>query len=159
MPMTWEPPAARLPGTTLMEGERLPDVALAEAHGGAPWRPSQLRQRSALVLCFVHPQCPACERFMTGIAEPGDGLSEFDAQVRAVMTEAAPSALPVVLDRDGRARRRMLGAGGELPCVIVADRYSTAVEAYPAAGHDFPAATEVFATLHHLAILCPECSV
>lgn len=157
--MVWTQPATRLPGTALDEGQLLPDVTLQEADSGRPWRPGQLRQHAALVLAFVHADCEPCTRFLETLAERDGDLRWAETQARAVAPEPAEAPLPLLVDADGRARERMLGADGEVPTVLVADRYSAAAASYPAAGHAFPDPDEVVATVRHLAILCPECSV
>lgn len=152
-----------LPGTALTADQVLPDVPLTDAATGAPWRPSQLRQRSALVLAFVHTGCGLCDDLVRGLAERAEDIRWADAQVRVVRDgpadEPADEPFPVLLDPGGEARARLLGADGALPTVLVADRYTAVAESYPLPGHDGADPREIVATLCHLAIECSECSV
>lgn len=139
-----------LPGTALERGRVLPGVRVG-ADGWTPWR---LRGRAPQVLAFLHPDCPPCEAWSRDLA----AADLSTARAFAVMERAGPSALPVLVDTGGRARERLLGAGGELPTIVVADRHAAAWESYVGAGHDLPSAGEIVATLRHAEITCADCA-
>lgn len=141
-------------GTKLAPDQLLPDMAFTEADSGEEWRPSKLRQRSALVLCFMHADCAPCHAWASALAEHDDELQWSDAQVRVVLPTAADSPFPVLLDPDGEARARMLDADGQIPTVLVADRYSAVAESHPAADHDLPEPDEILRRLWLLACDC-----
>ncbi|HVL98123.1 MAG TPA: hypothetical protein VM324_02380 [Egibacteraceae bacterium] len=150
-----------LAGTALMPEQLLPEVALTDAGSGEPWRPSELRQRSAVVLCFLHARCDACARTVAQLAEREEAIRRADAQVRVVLPEAVDGPFPcadgayrVMVDEDGQARERMLGPDGRLPTVLVADRYTAVVESFPAPDHRFPDPDEVVDTLRYVACDC-----
>lgn len=143
-----------LPGTALTVEQMMPDVTFTEAGSGEQWRPSRLRQRSALVLCFLHAGCGSCHRLLTEFAEREDDLRWADAQVRAVLPEAAPSPFPVLIDPDGQAKSRLLGDDGAVPTLLVADRYMSVMQSHPAPEHDFPDVGDVVAALGLLACAC-----
>ena len=157
MPATDHP--TLLPGTALTADQVLPSVTLTDAATGAVWRPAQLRQRSALVLAFVHADCGACDELLDGLAERAEDITWADAQVRVVRDAPSDGPFPVMHDPGGDARARLLGPDGDLPTVLVADRYTAVAESYPFPGHDGADAREIVATLRHLAIECSECSV
>jgi hypothetical protein len=156
--MTWTEIPGPLAGTTLHEDQKLPDVAFTDPQSGMAWRPASLRQRSALVLCFMHSDCEAWRDFLAALGELQDEIDWVGAVVRVVLDEAEPGPLPVVVD-DGEGAARVLGADGQRPTLVVADRYGAAVASFPAGGHAFPSPQQVVAELRHLAMLCPECSV
>lgn len=143
-----------LAGTALTEGELLPNVVLTEAESGREWRPGQLRQRSAQLLCFMHADCAACERALSDLAERHEDLSWVGAEVRTVLERPAPSPFPVVLDGDGTARSRILGPTGRIPTLVVADQFTAVADTYPAADHDFPDPDDIITTLRLLACDC-----
>lgn len=143
-----------LAGTALRAGQLLPDVAFTDARTSVDWRPSSLRQRAAQVLCFLHDGCAACTRIVDDLASRRDDLAWTDAQVRAVLRIPADLPFPVLLDPHGRARERILGAGGRVPTIVVADRFTAAVASYPAPAHDFPEPEEILTTLRLLACDC-----
>lgn len=157
--MTWTQREQPLDGTRLTREQLLPDVVLTEAQTGQEWRPSLLRQRAAVVLCFLHADCQPCQDFLSRLAELADDIRWADAQVRVVLDEPGPSPFPVLVDRAGAARKRLLGPDAPRPVLVVADRYTAVAEAYPAGAHDFPEPREVFAAVRHMALRCPECSV
>lgn len=144
----------QLAGTVLTAGQILPDVALTDAATGSVWRPSSLRQRAAQVLCFLHDDCEPCAGMLERLAERADDLAWMDTQVLAVLQRAADLPFPVVLDTDGRARARMLGGRDAGPAIVVSDRFTAAVAAYPVTEHAFPEPDEILTTLRLLACDC-----
>lgn len=86
-------------------------------------------------------------------------LDGADALARAVLPEEEALAVPVLLDPGRTGSRKLLGEHHELPVVLILDRYGAASSSFPAAGHRFPKAEEVAATVTHLALQSPECGV
>ena len=137
---------ALLPGTKLEAGNVVPGTELTDAVTGSPVTPWAHRQRAAQVLIFVHPSCRACASFLSRLEEEaGDDIRTTGGRLAAVAADA------------GGADRFV--DPEDAPVVIVLDRYAAAWSSYPAHGHDFPAPSEVAATLWHLATMCPECGV
>lgn len=136
----------RLSGTVLERGQVLPGTSIRDADAGGDLRILDLRGRRALVLCFLHEDCPPCARFMESLGAAASDIAAAGARVIRLVPGD-----PTV--------RRHLGERGELPTVVITDRDAAAWEAYPASGHDFPPVTEVTETLWHLATMCPECGV
>ncbi|HXF57165.1 MAG TPA: hypothetical protein VNO34_06275 [Actinomycetota bacterium] len=146
-----------LPGTRLEADRPVPDVPLLEARTGRAVSLGDFRHRQALVLAFLHEDCPACAAFAEALAGVGEDLRLAGAGAYAVLEASCELALPVLLDRGGRLRARLLDPSEEPPLVLVVDRFGAAWRSFPSAGHRFPAASEVAATLWHLALMCPEC--
>lgn len=146
-----------LPGTRL-EGDRVvPDVPLLDARAGSELRLGDFRHRRALVLAFLHEDCPACAAFAQALAGAGEDLRLAGAAAYAVLGAPRELAVPVLVDPDDALRARVLDPSAGLPLVLVVDRFGAAWRSFPSAGHRFPAASEVAATLWHLALMCPEC--
>lgn len=143
-----------LAGTALTVEQIIPNVAFTDAASGEQWRPSELRQRQALVLCFLHADCRPCQQLLEDLAEQEEDLRWTDAQVRVVLPEAASVPFPVLLDPEGDARSRILGEDGELPTIVLADRYTAVVASFPAPEHDFPSPQEILKTTRLLACDC-----
>lgn len=152
--MSTQQDTTALAGTALTVEQIIPDVAFTDAATGEEWRPSQLRQRSALVLCFLHPDCEPCHQLLADLAEQEEDLRWTDAQVRVVLPEPGPVPFPVLLDPRGDARSRILGENGQLPTLVLADRYTSVVASFPAPEHDFPSAEEILKTTRLLACDC-----
>lgn len=148
-----------LAGTAIARGDVLPGTPLLDPSRGDEVRAWDFRGKAALVLCFLHPGCEACEAFGSDLAEEEREVRLTGARAFAVLSEVAPSALPVLVDRDGRAAARFLGPGAELPTILVTDRYAAAWGSYPAPGHDVPPVSEVVGDLWHLATMCEECGI
>lgn len=145
---------APLPGTVLAPDELLPDVAFTDAQSGEEWRPSELRQRSALILCFLHADCEPCHRLLTALRDRQDDIDWADAQVRVVLPEPEDGPFPVLLDPEDRARGRILGPDAQIPTLLVADRYTAVMESHTAPDHDFPEPEEVISRIVLLACEC-----
>lgn len=145
---------APLAGTAVAAGALLPDVTLTEAGTGQDWRPSQLRQRAAQVLCFMHDECPACADFLERLADRREDLAWSDTQVRVVGSRPTEGPFPVLLDPHATARQRILGPAGQVPTLVVADRYTAVTEAHPAPDHDFPDPEDLLTSLRLLACDC-----
>ncbi len=148
-----------LPGTALTEGRVIPGVSFFDAASGAAVSLWGFRQRTALVLAFLHERCARCRAFANDLAAVKDELRWGEAKARAILSEEEEVAVPVLLDPGRTGTQRFLGEDQELPVVLVVDRYGAACASFPAAGHRFPAAEEVAATVAHLALQCPECGV
>jgi hypothetical protein len=78
----------------------------------------------------------------------------FSARLADLMPH---SMCPPSWTRNARARQRFLGPAGEIPLVLIVDRYGAAWSSFPSRGHAFPPPKEVVDTLRHLAFQCPEC--
>lgn len=139
---------------TLTADQLLPNVAFTEAETGKEWRPAQLRQRAAQLLCFCHPDCADCSRVLAALAERAEDLRWADTRVHVVFTAPAESPFPVLLDAHGEARARVLGPDGVVPTLVVADRFTALAEVYPAPDHDFPDPDDVLTALRLLACDC-----
>jgi hypothetical protein len=148
-----------LSGTALEEGRVVPGVTFADPLSDAEVGLWGFRQRVALVLAFLHDRCAACRAFAEDLGTVRRELDEADALPRAVLSEEEALAVPVLLDPDRTGSRRLLGEVHELPVIVIVDRYGAASSSFPAAGHRFPRAEEVAATVTHLALQCPECGV
>lgn len=148
-----------LPGTALTRGDVLPGTALTDPASGDEIRVWDFRGRAALVLCFLHAACDACATFARELDAAQPEMALTDARAFAIFPQGSPSALPALVDPEGEATRRILGAEGELPTLVVTDRYAAAWESYPILGHDFPPIAEVVGDLWHLATMCEECGV
>jgi hypothetical protein len=148
-----------LPGTTLEKERVVPGTAMTSAASGAEVSLMDFRQRLAVAVCFLHDRCETCARYAGELAELADDFRNADATALVVLTEPASLDLPVLVDKDARARRRFLGSSAELPLVLIVDRFGAASRSFPSRDHAFPAPQEVVATLWHLALECPECGV
>jgi hypothetical protein len=136
--------AKPLAGTSLERGRVVPGVEL-EDHGGAPIRVWDHRQRSALIISFLHAECEVCDAYQRRLEEEvAPDLATTRSRALAVRNDGSPAV------------RRFLGEA-EPPVLVIVDRYGAAWTSYPAAGHHFPEPSELAATLWHLATMCPEC--
>ena len=153
--LNWIDP--RLPGTTLEKERGVPGLPVVEWPSGSQRKLTDFRQRNSVILCLLHENCAPCQDFLSSLSGYQDELQLSDAEVRVVLREPQPSPFPVWVDREERTRQRLLGPSGELPTIIVLDRYATAWEAFPAPDHSFPEAGDVAGTVWQLAIMCPEC--
>ena len=148
-----------LEGTDLEIGQVVPAAPMVDAGSGAPVSPWDLRQRFAAALCFLHAGCRACALFARRLRVFASELRDLNALAIAVVPEEIDLEPPVWVDREGRARERLLSPSAEVPAVLIVDRYGAAAGSFPSRGHSFPPAEEVVATLRHLAMECPECGV
>lgn len=152
--MSWDLDPTPLAGTALAAGQMLPEVVFTDAGTGQQWRPSQLRQRSAQVLCFLHDDCRPCAALLGRLADRQEDLRWTDTEVRAVHARPTDGPFPVLLDPGGDACRRLLGPEGGAPTLVLTDRYTTVADAYPAPDHAFP---EVDTVLRSLRLLACDC--
>jgi len=148
-----------LPGTALEKDRVVPGTAMTEASSGTEVSMWDFRQRSSVVVCFLHDRCEPCAGYARELAGLQDDLHEVDARAIVVLNEPEDLDLPVWIDGPGRARQRFLAPDAELPVLLIVDRYGAAWRSFPARDHAFPAPAEVVATLRHLAFQCPECGV
>ncbi len=153
--LNWIDP--KLPGTTLEKERGVPGLPVVESPSGLQRKLTDFRQRNSVILCLLHSNCASCAGFLESLSGHEEELRLSDAEVRVLLDEPEDSPFPVWVDRDNRARERLLGPGGVVPTIIVLDRYASAWEAFPARDHAFPDAGDVAATVWHLAIQCPEC--
>ena len=148
-----------LSGTALREGRVIPGVSFTDPRSGATVDLWGFRQRRALVLVFLHDRCAACRAFARELGTIADDLDWAGALARAVLSDREDLPIPALLDPGQTGTRRLLGENADLPVIVIVDRYGAAMVSYPAAGHRFPTAQEVAASVVHLAIQCPECGV
>ncbi len=148
----------RLLGTTLERNRAVPQFRLEQAETGRALAPWDLKGRRALVLAFLHPGCARCSEFADELAARHDQFEVADAEVFAVAGEPV-APLPTLLDRDGTVTRSYLGPDGDVPTVVMADRYGAAWSAYPGFAHDLPTVGELAATAWHMALQCADCAV
>lgn len=146
-----------LPGTVLEKDRVLPGTPMIAASSGAEASLRDFRQRAALAVCFLHDRCERCAAFAQKLAELAGELAESNAIALAVVSESTALDVPVLVDTNARARQRFLGPAGEIPLVLIVDRYGAAWSSFPSRGHAFPPLKEVVDTLRHLAFQCPEC--
>lgn len=146
-----------LRGTTLTRGEVVPGTPLVDATSGKQVRAWDFRGRTALVLCFLHARCRACEIFAHELAAEEEEIRLTAARTFAVLPVPGRSGLPVLVDVEGRAAERFLE--GDLPAIVMTDRYAAAWETYPVLEHAFPPVSEVVRDLWHLATTCEECGI
>lgn len=148
-----------LPGTALEKDRVVPGTPMTDASSGTEVSMWDFRQRSSVVVCFLHDRCERCAGFARELADLKDDLHEVDARAIVVLNEPEDLDLPVWVDEPGRARQRFLAPDAELPVILIVDRYAAAWGSFPSRAHAFPAPAEVVATLRHLAFQCPECGV
>jgi hypothetical protein len=133
--------AETLPGTVVQAGAVVPGAALHDLESGREVRPWSFRHRAAVVLCFLHRDCETCRSYLASLRDEEDDVTQAGARLVAVDGDA-----PTFL-HDGP------------PVILVVDRYGGAWRSYPAPDHQFPAPSELVATVWHLATMCPECGV
>jgi AhpC/TSA family protein len=148
----------RLAGTTLERNAPIPQFRLTQAASDREVTPWDLKGRRALVLAFLHDGCPECAGFAEDLAARGDQFQVADATVYAIASAAVPP-LPTLLDPSGDVTRAYLGPDGEVPTVVLADRYGAAWAAYGGLAHDLPSVGELAATAWHMALSCADCAV
>lgn len=148
---------ACLPGTTLWHDQVVPPVRFFDVARGRVVRPTDFRHQRALVLAFVHDQCDDCAAWTPQAVDAVTGRP--DAEIRVVAPRIGPPTGEQVLWLDHEDARGRLLTDADVPAVLILDRYGAVQEASIADGHQLPDAGEVTATLDHLAMQCPECSV
>jgi len=148
----------RLAGTTLERNALIPQFRVAESSTDREFTPWDVKGRRALVLAFLHPGCADCAAFAEEIAARDDQFQVADATVYAVAAEPV-GPLPTLLDPQGEVAATYLGPDGEVPTVVLADRYGAAWAAYPGFAHDLPTVGELAATAWHMALQCADCAV
>jgi hypothetical protein len=148
-----------LAGTELELDRVVPGTPMTAASSGAQVSLWDFRQRVAVAVCFLHERCEPCAAFAWDLAPLERELRDLDAVALAITAEVGDLALPIWVDEDARARERFLGRKGELPIVLIVDRYGAAQRSFPSRDHAFPPQEEIVATVRHLAMQCPECGV
>jgi hypothetical protein len=148
-----------LEGTSLEIGQVVPAAPMVDAASGADVSLWDLRQRFAAAVCFLHAGCKPCLLYARRLRGFARELHEYDSVAVVVFPEVMDLEPPVWVDRDGRARARLLSPDVPLPAVLIVDRYGATAGSFPSRGHSFPPPEEVVATLRHLAMECPECGV
>jgi hypothetical protein len=148
-----------LAGTALEKDRVVPGTPMTEPSSGAEVSMWDFRQRFSVAFCFLHDRCEPCAGYARKLADLEGDLREIDARAIVVLSEPGALDLPVWIDVRARARQRLLGPSGELPMILIVDRYGAAMRSFPSRDHAFPLPGEVVATLRHLAFQCPECGV
>jgi hypothetical protein len=149
----------------LAEGERLPDLRLAPAAGGAPEPLVAPGGRQVQVVVVVDGAgCAACRAYLQRLADAEGEIRAWDGRLLVVVPadveeaarlEAAGAPVTVLADPERRLWRR-LGLSGAT--VLVADPWGEVRFRQEAgAGHDLPEPAELADWARFVAIQCPEC--
>jgi hypothetical protein len=148
-----------LPGTALRDGRVVPPVSFRDVASASKIDLSWFRQRTTLVLAFLHDGCDGCSGFAHELRAIKDDLDWAGAVARAIVSEEEDLPVPVLVDPGREATQRLVGGNADVPVVVIVDRYGAAMSAFAANEHRFPTKEEVVATVTHLALQCPECGV
>lgn len=146
--------------------ERLPDLRLPSAAGGAPIPlvPSGGR-RVPVMVCLHDADCAGCLAYAQSLAGAEAELREWDAHVVVVVpggveqaarfAEGAALPFPVAVDE---ARKLWVRMGMEGAAAIVADPWGEVRMRHVAdAAHDLPPPVEMVDWARFVAMQCPEC--
>lgn len=146
--------------------ERLPDLRLPYAAGGAPVSLVPPGGRRVPIILAVHSaDCADCRAFALALAAADAELREWDAHVLIVIpgavdeaarfAEGAALPFPVVADAERKLWTRM---GMEGAAAIVADPWGEVRMRHAAgAAHDLPSPAELVDWARFVAMQCPEC--
>ena len=144
--------------------ERLPDLRLPSATGGAPVPLVASGGRAVpILLCVHHAECAGCRAWVQAVAGAEAELREWEGRalviVPAAVDEAARFAegmpFPVLADE---ARKLWARMGMEGAAVVVADPWGEVrYRQVAGAAHDLPSAAELVDWARFVAIQCPEC--
>jgi peroxiredoxin len=146
--------------------ERLPDLRLPTAPGGAPVPLVPSGGRRVPVILAVHAaDCAGCRAFAQSLAAADAELREWDAHVVVVVPGDAEGAarfadvaalpFPVVVDAE---RKLWMRTGMEGAATIVADPWGEVRMRHVAgAAHDLPSPAELVDWARFVAMQCPEC--
>jgi peroxiredoxin len=146
--------------------ERLPDLRLPSAPGGAPVPLVPPGGRLVPLILAVHSaDCAECREFAQALAAADAELREWDGRVLVVVPGAVDEAarfadgaglpFPVLADE---ARGLWTRMGMEGAAAIVADPWGEVRMRHEAgAAHDLPALAEMVDWVRFVAIQCPEC--
>lgn len=144
--------------------ERLPDLRLPSAPGGAPAALVPPGGRAVPILLCVHDaECAGCRAWVQAVAGAEAELREWDGRALVIVPggvdEAARFAeglpFPVLADQECKLWMRM---GMEGAAVVVADPWGEVRYRHAAgAAHDLPSAAELVDWARFVAIQCPEC--
>lgn len=143
-------------------------IRTPDGHAVRAW---DFKQKKNLVIAFLDAGCDVCEGFLKTLAQRSSDLKEKEAVVLAVFLEPTPIGLThgmppeIILGSDvsGRSIRRFLGDGAIAPRsregrgVFVTDRYGELSALWIVQQHEFPAVSEIFASLERISIACEEC--
>ena len=150
----------------LAEGERLPDLRLAEAHAETPAPLVAPGGRQVPVVVLVDGgECGPCRAYLRRLAEVDGEMRAWDGRVVVVVPGSADDAarladavhppFAVLADPEHRLRRR-LGTGGA--AVVVADPWGEVRFRHDTgAAHDLPEPAALVDWVRFVAIQCPEC--
>ncbi|HYR07388.1 MAG TPA: redoxin domain-containing protein [Longimicrobium sp.] len=146
--------------------ERLPDLRLPRAPGGAPVPLVAPGGRGVPIILAVHSaDCAECRTFAQSLAAADAELREWDGRVMVVVpggvedamrfAEGARLPFPVLADAERKLWTRM---GMEGAAAIVADPWGEVRMRHVAgAAHDLPSPAELVDWARFVAIQCPEC--
>jgi peroxiredoxin len=146
--------------------ERLPDLRLPSASGGAPVPLVPPGGRSVPVIVAVHGSgCAGCRAFAQALAAAGAELREWDAHVVVVVpgdvdqaarfADGALLPFPMLADE---ARRLWTRMGMEGAAAMVADPWGEVRMRHVAgSAHDLPPPAELVDWARFVAMQCPEC--
>lgn len=146
-----------LAGTAMWHDQVVPDVPFYDVTHDHVVRPTEFRHKRALVLGFIHDHCTDCAAWAQQAIEAVTGRS--DAEIRLVAPRFGPPNSDGFLWLDRQDVRGRLLTEPDVPAVLLLDRYSAIQEVITAEGHRLPGSDHVIATLDHLSMQCPECSV
>lgn len=146
--------------------ERLPDLRLPSASGGAPVPLVATGGRLVPVILAAHSaECDGCRAYAQALAAAQAELREWDARVVIVVPADVDQAarfadgidLPflIVADAERKVCTRM---GMEGAAVIVSDQWGEVRTRHAAgAAHELPSVAEVVDWARFVAMQCPEC--
>ena len=150
----------------LVQGERLPDLRLADARTGAtvPLVAPGGRQVPVVVV-MDGAECDACRVYLRRLADAAAELRVWDGRVLAVVPGEAEEAarvadglhppFPVLADPERRLQRFLRSEGA---AVLVADPWGEVRFRHVAdPAHDLPEPAELVDWARFVAIQCPEC--
>ncbi len=144
----------------------------ARGGNGQTIRAWDYKQKTNLLIAFLHGECPVCESFAGRVASKSSELAESEAVALLIAVNQPRWSLgpkPGVVtacDTTGRAARDYLGpdalgtAGLSRVGVFVADRYGELFAQWGAREADgLPPVAEVFKWLRYTQIVCEECTI
>jgi hypothetical protein len=150
--------------------QMIPPLA-ARTLAGAMVRAWDYKQKKALLIAFLHADCPRCARFLEQLYERAAELAEREAVALVIFSEVPPAALTgslpahivIATDMSGQAQHAFLGeevfgpAGQQLVGVFVADRYGELFAQWVGGDSALPGVPEALSWLAQIQITCEEC--
>jgi peroxiredoxin len=146
--------------------ERLPDLRLPSASGGAPVPLVPPGGRRVPIILAMHAaDCADCRAFAQALAAADAELREWDAHVVVIVPGSVDQAarfadgagLPFAIAADAE-RKLWTRMGTESAGAIVADPWGEVRMRHAAgAAHDLPSPAELVNWARFVAMQCPEC--